>query len=156
MLIFVHRREIIFQTRDQLAEFGVNAGVILAGEPLNQMAGVQVASVQTLWSRCIRARAICRTPISSSSTRPTTARARTYRQIIESYPDAAIIGGTATPCRKDGRGLARPSCWSKAAGRRADRSAFWSGPGFSRRRRPTFRAFIFGRAIMSRATCASA
>jgi DNA repair protein RadD len=31
--------------------------------------------------------------------------ARTYRHIIDSYPDAQIIGLTATPCRRDGRGL---------------------------------------------------
>ena len=32
-------------------------------------------------------------------------RANTYRKILESYPDAKIIGLTATPCRRDGRGL---------------------------------------------------
>ena len=32
--------------------------------------------------------------------------ARTYRQkILKRYPDARIIGLTATPCRRDGRGL---------------------------------------------------
>jgi DNA repair protein RadD len=33
------------------------------------------------------------------------APAATYRTIIEQYPDAQIIGMTATPCRRDGRGL---------------------------------------------------
>ena len=32
-------------------------------------------------------------------------RARSYRQIIEQYPDAILLGMTATPCRSDGRGL---------------------------------------------------
>jgi DNA repair protein RadD len=31
--------------------------------------------------------------------------ARTYRRILEKYPDAIVIGLTATPCRGDGRGL---------------------------------------------------
>ena len=31
--------------------------------------------------------------------------ANTYRQIIKSYPNAVLIGLTATPCRGDGRGL---------------------------------------------------
>jgi DNA repair protein RadD len=31
--------------------------------------------------------------------------ATTYRKIIDSYPDAILIGLTATPCRGDGRGL---------------------------------------------------
>ena len=33
------------------------------------------------------------------------ARARTYEQIVAAYPNATIIGLTATPCRSDGRGL---------------------------------------------------
>ena len=33
------------------------------------------------------------------------ATANTWRKIIEAYPDAVLIGLTATPCRGDGRGL---------------------------------------------------
>ena len=33
------------------------------------------------------------------------ATATTWRKIIEAYPDAVLIGLTATPCRGDGRGL---------------------------------------------------
>ena len=33
------------------------------------------------------------------------ATAQTWRKIIEAYPDAVLIGLTATPCRGDGRGL---------------------------------------------------
>src|SRR5262249_57757977 len=33
------------------------------------------------------------------------ATAMTWRKIIESYPDAVLLGTTATPCRGDGRGL---------------------------------------------------
>jgi Thioredoxin domain-containing protein len=35
----------------------------------------------------------------------TDARARTYRLIVEKYSDARVVGMTATPCRRDGRGL---------------------------------------------------
>ena len=31
--------------------------------------------------------------------------AGTYRKIIDAYPDAILLGLTATPCRGDGRGL---------------------------------------------------
>ena len=105
VLVLAHRRELIHQMRNKLAEFGITAGVILAGEPMNQMARAQVASVQTLWSRCM---------IGNTNLPPADivvideahhVRARTYRRIIESYPDAKIIGLTATPCRRDGRGL---------------------------------------------------
>jgi DNA repair protein RadD len=105
ILFLAHRRELIFQTRDHLAEFGVNAGVILAGEPLDLMKAVQVASVQTLWSRCMRGgRELPHADIVFID-EAHHCRARTYRKIIESYPDAKIIGMTATPCRRDGRGL---------------------------------------------------
>jgi superfamily II DNA or RNA helicase len=33
------------------------------------------------------------------------ARARTYSEIVKAYPDARAVGMTATPCRRDGRGL---------------------------------------------------
>src|SRR6476646_2745960 len=49
ILFLAHRRELIFQARDKLAEFGIEAGVILAGEQPDEEALVQVASIQTLW-----------------------------------------------------------------------------------------------------------
>jgi superfamily II DNA or RNA helicase len=105
ILFFAHRRELIFQPRDALKQYGVEAGVILSGESMNRMARVQVASVQTLHSRCIRG---------SDDLPPADivfvdeahhVRARTYRAILDRYPDAKIIGLTATPCRRDGKGL---------------------------------------------------
>ena len=33
------------------------------------------------------------------------ARAGTYKKVIAAYPNAIVIGLTATPCRGDGRGL---------------------------------------------------
>ena len=105
VLVIAHRRELIHQMRDKLAEFGITAGIILAGEPMNQMARVQVASVQTLWSRCM----LGKTELPPASIvvidEAHHCRAHTYRKIVESYPDAKIIGLSATPCRRDGRGL---------------------------------------------------
>jgi DNA repair protein RadD len=105
VLFFAHRRELVFQPRDTLAKFGVNAGVILAGESLNRSARVQIASIQTLHARCMRG---------SDDLPPAEllfideahhVPARTYRSVIERYPEAKLIGMTATPCRRDGRGL---------------------------------------------------
>ena len=105
ILVLAHRRELIHQMRDKLADHGVTAGVILAGEPMNQMARVQVASVQTLWSRCVLGKTDLPPADIVVIDEAHHVRARTYRKIIELYPDANIIGLTATPCRKDGRGL---------------------------------------------------
>ncbi len=105
VLVFLHRREIVFQIRDKLADFGITAGLILAGEPMNQMARVQIASVQTLSARCVRgSRDLPHADIVAIDEAHHVA-ARTYRQILDRYPDARMLDLTATPCRRDGRGL---------------------------------------------------
>lgn len=105
VLFIAHRRELIHHAHNKLAEFGVTAGVILAGEPRSPMLRVQVASIQTLWARCIRGTTDLPPADIVFIDEAHHVRARTYRQIVERYPDAKIIGLTATPCRKDGRGL---------------------------------------------------
>ena len=40
VLFLAHRRELIFQTRNHLAEFDVRAGLILAGEEQDLLKGV--------------------------------------------------------------------------------------------------------------------
>jgi superfamily II DNA or RNA helicase len=105
VLFLAHRRELIHQTRDHLRDFGVSAGIILAGVPRNHMCGVQVASIQTLHSRCIRGDNELPPASIVFIDEAHHARAYTYQTIIENYPNARIIGMTATPCRRDGRGL---------------------------------------------------
>ena len=69
------------------------------------MIGVQVASVQTLWSRCYRGREDLPPANIVFVDEAHHCPAQTYRKILESYPDAQVIGLTATACRRDGRGL---------------------------------------------------
>ena len=105
-LVLVHRRELVAQMSEKLHMSGVDHGVIQAGYPTRAGAMVQVASIQTLHARAVR---------SSRMVMPAAdlivvdeahhIRARSYRQIIEQYPDAILLGMTATPCRSDGRGL---------------------------------------------------
>ena len=108
VLVIAHRREIITQTRDKLVANGVNPGIVLAGfeDELRPYASVQVASIQTLHARAIRSN---RMPMPAATIviidEAHHARARTYGAVLDKYPDAAIIGLTATPVRGDGRGL---------------------------------------------------
>jgi len=107
-LVVAHRREIVNQTSDKLTARGVAHGIIQAGDDdkLRPQARVQVASIQTLHARAIR---------SSTMLMPLAdlliideahhACAMTYQKVIEAYPDAIVLGLTATPCRGDGRGL---------------------------------------------------
>jgi len=106
VLVLAHRRELIKQTANKLHKAGIDHGVILAGMPTRPGERVQVASVATLHARAVRGGAIDlpkATLVLVDEAHHV--RARTYRQILEAYPDAIIAGLTATPCRADGRGL---------------------------------------------------
>ena len=81
-------------------------GIIQAGFPARPLEDVQVASIQTLHRRAIHAETMDLPPadllvIDEAHHCP----ANTYRKIIASYPEAILLGLTATPCRGDGRGL---------------------------------------------------
>jgi superfamily II DNA or RNA helicase len=101
-LFLAHRRELIDQTLDKLQNFcGIEAGVIMGTDKrADELLPVQVASVQTLINRPLPQAQIvvvdeCHHALSSS-----------YRKIIDQYPNAVILGLTATPWRLDKLGLA--------------------------------------------------
>ena len=80
-------------------------GIIMAGEqPLARYC--QVASIQTLWSR-FRRFGRSHLPQADLLVFDECHRslAPTYEKLVEQYPDALLIGLTATPARGDGRGL---------------------------------------------------
>lgn len=104
VLMLAHRREIVGQTSRKLGD--IEHGIILAGEPTASLEPVQVASLQTLHARAIRTDKL---PLPKADLLVVDechhATARTWHRIIEAYPDAVVLGLTATPCRGDGRGL---------------------------------------------------
>src|SRR5207244_2922453 len=61
---------------------------------------------QTLHARAIRSSSI-RMPLADLLIIDEAhhARAATYRKVIDAYPEATLLGLTATPCRGDGLGL---------------------------------------------------
>jgi superfamily II DNA or RNA helicase len=106
VLVLSHRREIITQTSRKLHTNDIPHGIIQAGFPARPLEEAQVASIQTLWHRAIRTNAMELPPadllvIDECHHCP----AETHRTIIDSYPNAIVLGLTATPCRGDGRGL---------------------------------------------------
>jgi DNA repair protein RadD len=106
VLFLAHRREIIDQTSAKLTANGVRHGIIMAGISPRPMEAVQVASIDTLLVRGVRSSAMDLPPadlvIFDEAHR---ARGRTREHLISLYPEAALLGMTATPCRGDGRGL---------------------------------------------------
>ncbi len=106
VLVLAHRREIITQTSRKLHAAGVSHGIIQAGSPTRPDERVQVASIQTLWARAIRNGSMNLPPADLLIVDECHhAAAETYGKIIKAYPDAVLLGATATPCRGDGRGL---------------------------------------------------
>jgi DNA repair protein RadD len=105
-LFLAHRREIIEQTSAKLTANGVKHGIIMAGADPRPMETVQLASIDTLHVRGVRSDAMALPPadliIFDEAHR---ARGRTREHLISLYPDACLLGLTATPCRGDGRGL---------------------------------------------------
>jgi superfamily II DNA or RNA helicase len=104
VLILVHRAELLRQASNTLRTWGVNHGLIAARMPMTgQM--VQVASVHTVVRRL--ARIAPPDLIIVDEAHHTVAG--TWQKVIEAFPQARLLGVTATPARMDGRGLGRHS-----------------------------------------------
>jgi superfamily II DNA or RNA helicase len=101
VLILVHRVELLRQTSKALSKSGVEHGLINPKYTPNLRASVQVASVQTLVRRFDRLQPPDLIIIDEAHH----ANAGSWKKVIEAFPDAKILGVTATPCRGDGRGL---------------------------------------------------
>ena len=98
VLFIAHRRELIAQCADKLSE----CGVIMGGNRASRKADalVQVASVQTL----LRLRPLPPAKIVIVDEAHRTA-SKSYRDLLANYPNAVVLGLSATPERLDGKGL---------------------------------------------------
>jgi superfamily II DNA or RNA helicase len=106
VLFLVHRRELVQQASHKLYDVGLDHGIIAADFPARPDSPVQVASISTLHRRAVRSSAMAMPEaellvVDEAHHAP----ARTWARIIKSYPNAVVLGLTATPCRADGRGL---------------------------------------------------
>ncbi len=103
VLILVHRRELATQAANRLREFGVDFGMIMAGEKPRPSARVQIASVQTLVRRVKKGQIPGARLVIADEAHLSTAE--TWRTVLECYPTARILGVTATPWRLSGKPL---------------------------------------------------
>ena len=97
VLVVAHRRELIEQISDTLDAFGVEHGIILAGQTEDGTKKVQVASIQTLSRRDCELN-----PSLVVVDEAHHALAETYRELWERWPETKFLGLTATPCRLSG------------------------------------------------------
>jgi superfamily II DNA or RNA helicase len=107
-LFLVHRRELAVQASRKLYDAGIDAGMVVPGFPPRPQQSVQIASIQSLTARALRS-ATMDLPAADLVVIDEAhhATAATYGTILTAYPDAVILGLSATPARSDGRGLGR-------------------------------------------------
>lgn len=95
VLFIAHRRELIRQAATRF-----KAAMIAPGAPYEPSAPVQVASIQTLLARELRPQADLVILDEAHHY-----RASDWGPVLDAYPQARILGLTATPQRSDGRPL---------------------------------------------------
>lgn len=109
-LFVVHRRTLVEQFSGRLTKYGVKHGMMMAGKKGDREALIQVASIDTLHSRFFGDKAL---PLDllpdwrlivydEAHTHPDRAR-----MLMEKFPNAYVIGLTATPAPTDGLGMKR-------------------------------------------------
>ena len=99
-----HRKELIDQCSARLDDHGVDHGVIQSGHyRLKPWLAVQIVSVQTV-VRKGRLQSL-EAPDLIIVDEAHRAAAKSYLDVFAAYPDAAVIGLTATPWRLDGKPL---------------------------------------------------
>jgi DNA repair protein RadD len=103
ILIVVHRRELVRQTVEKLARVGVVCGVIASDFASDPSCPVQVGMAQTL-ARHLDALPELNLIILDEAHH---CRAEQWEMLINSQPQARLLGVTATPARLDGKGLDR-------------------------------------------------
>jgi len=103
VLFLSHRKELTDQCSARLDEHEVPHGVIMSGHPrVRPWEKVQVASIQTLTARMKRGLPAATVIVLDECHH---SRSDSYETILAQYPDAVLVGLTATPWRKDGLGL---------------------------------------------------
>ena len=101
VIFFVHRQELIDQTSKTFTDLGIEHGIIAAGYKANYDLPVQIASVQTLVRRLNSVPA----PELLVCDECHHILAKTYKEIINHWSDAFLLGVTATPQRTGGINL---------------------------------------------------
>jgi len=108
VLFMVHRRKLVEQIAGRLEEFEINHGIIMRGEQRYSAASVQVASRDTILSRCVRNEWIGMPPgdlVFVDEAHHACDPQSEYRRILANYPSATILLLTATPTGPEGQGL---------------------------------------------------
>lgn len=102
VLILAHRAELIDQISAALTSFGTPHGMIAAGYREDYRHAVQLGSVFTVAKRLDRIRPPTLIVVDEAHH---AVNSTTWGKVISRYPDAKVLGVTATPVRLSGEGL---------------------------------------------------
>lgn len=104
-LFVAHRRELVMQCSNKLSDFEVQHSVLMAGKS-GGYSRTTVASIQTFTAR--KDKKFFMKPDADLIILDEAHRSvsKSFRDLVAEYPNAYVIGLTATPCRGDGKGLA--------------------------------------------------
>lgn len=109
VLIVTDRRILVKQMHDELHRFGVDYGVLMNEYEENRQPTVQVASIQTLESRYL-ATGEGLPPADLILIDECHKALDAYANLLKFYPNAKVLGLTATPVGPQGRALV-PGCY---------------------------------------------
>ena len=101
-VFFVHRKELIRQTSETFNRLDIPHGIIATGCPMQTDLPVQIAAVQTLVNRLDK----IPTPDFLICDECHHILANSYKKVLDAYPNAFLLGVTATPERLGGITLA--------------------------------------------------
>ena len=104
-LFVAHRRELIYQASDKLTRVGVRHGLIIPGEKPGNEELVYVGTVQSFTARMKRGSFDPENVHLIIVDEAHRTASKSYVDMLEAYPNARVIGLTATPTRSDGKGL---------------------------------------------------
>jgi len=108
VLMLSHRRELVYQPQNILEKFGVtDVALMLSGDPYVTCYPVVIASIPTMHSWVVRRKKEQAPPadlIVVDEAHHLTG-SKTWQDILSLYPDAIILGMTATPISRSGKGL---------------------------------------------------
>jgi len=102
VLILAHRKELISDLSKRISWLGIDHGIICAGYSEDLTKAVQVGSVQTVVRRIDR---IPQPSLIVQDEAHHLIRGNMWGRIVDAWPDAYLIGKTATPARLGGEGL---------------------------------------------------
>ncbi len=104
VLFLAHLDSLVEDTHERVTAEGIRAGFVQAGRPEDPDAPVQVASIATIAARGTRPFA-GKLKILIIADECHHGVARTWATIFAAYPQAGLLGLTATPQRGDGRAM---------------------------------------------------